>query len=369
MNQRNTLHLERLFTLLLSGAYGVILTWMFISNYYGWTRGERTLISLVTPWIQFMIFLGGVFLLIQFFILLFTFRLGGDGHHHDHNEECCDHDHNHDHEHEHQHEGHEHHLHDLGQDDDHSHNHGHEHSHEHGEACCDHGHDHGWNPIRYVPLLIPVILYFMGLPSDQMIRNFERNLAERATKDSATDLGSEEAKSSFAVMVMSSMGGPFGGGSFGENTPYSLLAFWNALGSGITAELDDAGPNEPAFVTNLAELEKAAQSPTLRAEFTQKRKVEIDGMFQPEGKFQGGMMFQIVRLRMACCLSDARPSTVACFTKKTIDERLLQGGHETKWARAQGKLRFVRGKDGKYEPIMKAYKVEWAPFPPFPYIS
>lgn len=353
MQQRNSQQMERLFTLLLSGLYGTILTWMFVSNYYGWTRGERTLISLVTSWIQVMVFLGGIILLIQFFVLLFTFRLGGDGHHHTHvpDEECCDEGH----------EGHDHHHHDH----DHGHTHGHHHDHEHADGCCDHGHDHGWNPIRYVPLLVPVILYFMGLPSDQMIRNFEKNLAERASKGGA-DLSGDEEKASLSTLVLGAMTVP------GEVFP--AAAFTTSLASIVgsaVAEMDDVATSEPAFVTNLAELEKAAQSPTLRAEFTAKRKVEIDGMFQVEGVVPngGGTFFRIVRLRMACCLSDARPASVPCFTKKPIDERLQKAGNETKWARVQGKLRFIPGKDGKYEPVMKASRVDWAPFPPFPYIS
>lgn len=67
-----------------------------------------------------------------------TAKVSGSAHDHDH-----DHDHHH-HDHDHEH-----------------HHHGHDHTHAH-----DHDHEHGWAPWRYVLLLIPVALFFMGLPTD-----------------------------------------------------------------------------------------------------------------------------------------------------------------------------------------------------------
>jgi hypothetical protein len=108
-------------------------------------------------------------------------------HHHDHDHEHCGHDHSHEHHitadphtagaadfrpgssHGHEHHitadphghthaaaphGHVHHHH------DHDHDHGHAHGHDH-----DHGHDHSWAPWRYVVLLIPIMLFLLGLPN------------------------------------------------------------------------------------------------------------------------------------------------------------------------------------------------------------
>jgi hypothetical protein len=95
-----------------------------------------------------------------------------DHHHHDHDH----HDHGH-HHHDHGHGGHDHHH------DEHvqSHQpHTHEHVHagpalQHTGAAPmpvvapahnhDHDHDHGWAPWRYVVLLVPLMLYLLGLPS------------------------------------------------------------------------------------------------------------------------------------------------------------------------------------------------------------
>src|SRR5438128_617080 len=45
----------------------------------------------------------------------------------------------------------------------HSHGDQHSHAHEHEHAAEDH--DHGWAPWRYVVLLVPVILFLLGLPN------------------------------------------------------------------------------------------------------------------------------------------------------------------------------------------------------------
>ena len=104
-----------------------------------------------------------------------------------HHGESCDHHHDHDCGHDHHHHDHDHHHHD--------HDHGHTHEHakhvqaasavtgvsaqplsslaslpveENNHGAHDHGghdHDHGWAPWRYVVLLVPMMLYLLGLPS------------------------------------------------------------------------------------------------------------------------------------------------------------------------------------------------------------
>src|SRR5438132_614109 len=88
---------------------------------------------------------------------------GRHNHEHDHNHDCGhDHDHSHDHETAHDHD---HgiiaaeHVHDHACD----HSHG-EDSHEHAHSHADCGHDHGWAPWRYVVLLLPILLFLMGMP-------------------------------------------------------------------------------------------------------------------------------------------------------------------------------------------------------------
>jgi uncharacterized membrane protein YcgQ (UPF0703/DUF1980 family) len=102
---------------------------------------------------------------------------GKTGHHHDHAHGHDDHSHGacgHDHgacDHDHGEHGHHHH--------DHDHDHaGHTHEpqtatvplavveHQHAEE--DDGHDHGWAPWRYIVLLIPLMLFLLGVPNKAM---------------------------------------------------------------------------------------------------------------------------------------------------------------------------------------------------------
>ncbi|HYV39194.1 MAG TPA: hypothetical protein VE988_26135, partial [Gemmataceae bacterium] len=103
-------------------------------------------------------------------------------HHHDHAHDHHDHAHcDHDHHHEHV-EAHDHHHH-HGEACGHDHHHEHiqpavatYHSpalpmvaHDHGHAHdSDDGHDHGWAPWRYVVLLVPMMLFLLGLPNKAM---------------------------------------------------------------------------------------------------------------------------------------------------------------------------------------------------------
>jgi uncharacterized membrane protein YcgQ (UPF0703/DUF1980 family) len=76
-----------------------------------------------------------------------------------------DHDHAHDHDHDHGHG----HAHDRHHHHDHDHDHGHDHHH-HDHApghAHDHGHDHSWAPWRYVVLLVPIMLFALGLPQER----------------------------------------------------------------------------------------------------------------------------------------------------------------------------------------------------------
>jgi hypothetical protein len=71
-------------------------------------------------------------------------------HHHDHEHEHHHHDHNHEH---------------CGHTHDHAHAPGVPHDHAHHHHDHDHGHDHSWAPWRYVVLLIPIMLFLLGLPN------------------------------------------------------------------------------------------------------------------------------------------------------------------------------------------------------------
>jgi hypothetical protein len=94
---------------------------------------------------------------------------------HVHDHECChDHDHAHAHSHDHDHEHAHSHHHEHEHSDEHGivatahvHTDARDHSHEehdHVQAPGDCGHDHGWAPWRYVVLLLPIVLFLIGMP-------------------------------------------------------------------------------------------------------------------------------------------------------------------------------------------------------------
>jgi len=54
--------------------------------------------------------------------------------------------------------------------------------HDHGESCSQHDdHDHRWNPIRYIALCLPIMLFTFGLPNEgfKSVRAVEVEVPER----------------------------------------------------------------------------------------------------------------------------------------------------------------------------------------------
>src|SRR5436305_10125754 len=63
---------------------------------------------------------------------------------------------------------------------DHSHDHDeHGHTHSHAHAAQDHSHadhEHGWAPWRYVVLLMPILLFLLGMPSKGLQATFNAKI-------------------------------------------------------------------------------------------------------------------------------------------------------------------------------------------------
>jgi hypothetical protein len=199
-------------------------------------------------------------------------------HDHDHEHGHCDHDHAHGHEHEHCH------------DHDHDHEHAvagvHEHSHDHGNEH-DHGHEHGWGPWRYAVLLLPIVLYFLGLPDN-----------------------------GFAV---------------GEQT-IDPSQFSTADGE-RSRDLKDKGfGGELSF----RELEGAAYSPERRSLYEGKT-YKLKGQFAPSGN---DTMFTLVRFKINCCAADAVPVPAIIMIDPTSKEKLDVAAYQGKWVEVTGQVQF-----------------------------
>lgn len=192
-------------------------------------------------------------------------------HTHDHNHGECDHDHGHEEGHKHEgescsHDGHSH------EHDGHSDDHGHSHE----------GHEHGWAPWRYVVLLLPVVLYFLDMPSQ-----------------------------GFSVGT--------------DNTQVS--------GEGTRAEAKGGD-----VISGFLELERAAFTDQSRKDYAG-RTAQVIGQVAPSGDRN---RFTLIRYRMACCAADATPlkMIVEVGTEdeagKTFNARNIQ----SKWVEIQGIIQF-----------------------------
>src|SRR5262245_38358964 len=164
-------YLDQLCTIGACGALGIIAVLM-ASLKDG--TGNLRLSYILAPQFYNWVFAGGIALLILSAIrAICLWQEAGRA-------KAQPHDHHHDHAHEH------HHHHDHGHDHGHDHSHDHGHTHAHGH---DHDHDHGWTPARYAVLMLPIVLFFLGLPNSGFsadrfsIGRFKINDAAEAVKD------------------------------------------------------------------------------------------------------------------------------------------------------------------------------------------
>jgi hypothetical protein len=239
-------------------------------------------------------------------------------HNHEHEHENCGHDHDH---------GHHHH--------DHDHN-CHHHNHDHAESASqpvavatmalpmvDHSHDdhdHSWAPWRYVILLVPLMLYLLGLPTRAL----------PLTTDNAIDVSQETAQLSRLV----------GGGT----TPLAQAAFAGAM----TLQGDDAADLSPAVPIEFKQLEQLAFDPNLRRAYDQK-KVQVVGQYVPYPN--SDRAFSLSRLRIQCCAADAVQINVPILCRESV-----KGFSKEDWVRVTGRIEFreQQGRPGIYRTVLVA---------------
>src|SRR5581483_654293 len=167
-------YLDQLCMIALSGAFGGVC----LSLYFWQTTMLKRLLG---PQFHAFVLYSGVALLVLSVAraAILWRQVGKEGHAHQH-------DHHHGHEHGHQHSHEQAHGHTHPHEHEHTHEHGecgHEPGHVHGPECGHehhvhypaapmglhhmhaHDHDHSWAPWRYVVMLVPVILFLLGLPN------------------------------------------------------------------------------------------------------------------------------------------------------------------------------------------------------------
>jgi hypothetical protein len=157
--------------------------------------------------------------------------------------------------------------------------------------------------------------------------------------------------------------GSFGIAALGEFGMNGVGGWQYALGAALSHAEEETVLPIDAY-TDLDELERAAQSPASREHWKSLRRVSVEGMFNRVGETPNGFTIaRIVRIRIACCLTDGRPAHVPALSRKRLDQF-----QERQWVSVQGKVDF-HNVNGKWTPFLRAYQVKKVKEPANPYLK
>jgi hypothetical protein len=213
-------------------------------------------------------------------------------------ETCCQHEHHEGHEH-HHHEGREHQISaaagasagatpltvvsaPLDEAPAHDHGHGHDDG---------HGHNHGWSPWRYAVLLIPIVLFALGMPSagqDWSAGFVQDRIADQRVADV----------------------------QFNDNLAGDAAA--------------------PVLPLEFNTLKKAAYYPDQRERY-QGQVGRLKGQLVRSAN--GDKTFSLVRIKMTCCAADAIPLNVVIISSKLSPQKLEQFAN-MEWVEVTGQIDF-----------------------------
>jgi hypothetical protein len=302
----DTYHLEQVCTIVVCAAIGMVTIRL----------AQRNLLFFLADWLHVWIYAGGIALVILAAIralpLVFSALArrrtsaaltAAKAHSHGHN-----HVHEHGHDHAHGECDHNHDHADCG----HDHGNGDAHTHSHGQDDADCGHDHGWAPWRYVVLLLPVVLYFLDMPSE-----------------------------GFSVQT-------------------------------VNTQLAEGGTNaarKEGVVSGFLELERAAYSEQTRLNYAGQT-AQVVGQV---AKSNERNRFGLTRYKMSCCAADAVQLNMIVEVSevdeagKTFNARAFQ----SKWVEIEGTIQFRKLlKDGSYITILqvKASDIQPIEMPNNPFV-
>ncbi len=272
-------YVEQLCTIGISAALGVIAVLL-------WRRGQ---LFFLADKFHLPVLLGGIALLVLAVIRSVALWAAVGRVAHDH-----EHEHNHDHAHAHDHD----HAGACDHDHDHEHPPGHAgHAHDH-----DHDHDHGWNPLRYVFLMLPVVFFFLNLPNEGF------SGAIKWVDFDAFDQGSSKDK------------------------------------GGDVIDLDF---KEFQDITYDAE----------RRTYYDGRHIRLKGQYAPSGNDK---LFTLIRFKLSCCAADAIPLPVVIRAPEPI-----RNIKHRDWVEVTGRLTFAKHRDREeYVPVLQlASKADIRPVP------
>jgi hypothetical protein len=276
-HDKSTYYLEQLCTLGTAGLLGGIGVLMWLATRQTDPgRATRPMLSLLlAPKLYWTVVAGGAGLLVLVVVRAVTLWWTAP--------RVATHTHNHHHGHEH---GHEHHH-------DHDDACAHDHDHDHADCAegCGHDHEHGWVPARYLVLMLPIVLFFLGLPNEGFLD----------TKSlSASDL---------------------------DSSAVQLKDRGEAVGLGFT------------------ELERAAYSKEAR-DYWQGKTGTLKGQMSHSGDEH---TFSLVRYRITCCAADAMPAKVLIMCRDSVTDI-----PSNQWVAAKGQIQF-RKRSGSDEYVAVLY--------------
>ena len=308
----------------------------------------------------------------------------------DNDSDHAGHEHHHSHEHEHAHEHHHDHNHaDCAEHDhahgdcaDHDHHHEHDHDHEHTHAHAGHDHSHGLNPWRYIVLLLPIVLYFLGLPNagltvrggssteteatrGQFVENTGLRILKEGAKNPvevigvASDSPAEKAGIKVHDIITEvrrtegSDGKPPQKPDVVPTKDLSAEEAAKIIGGKpqtkvkLTVQTGDERAREVEIIRALdiinlefKELERGSYSPQAR-QFYEGRTVRLKGQFSPG---QDKRTFSLVRLKIQCCAADAIPLNVVIRLDPQAHGDLSQFKPQD-WVEVTGRVEYLKRKD------------------------
>jgi hypothetical protein len=207
------------------------------------------------------------------------------------------------------------HKHEAGECCNHEHGHEHHHHHHHHDHSHD-DHDHGWAPWRYVVLLVPVILFMLGLPNKP---------PEAKADDVKVDYTQEALGDARLIAVAAN--------------PLELLCVAKALQQD-TLEKEKLGAVQ---AVDFKELEEAAGKEE-RRELWENKTVEVRGQFATSPR--NARAFSLVRYRIGCCAADAIQVSVPVLCRED-----LRGITHNSWVKVTGKVVFMQ-RDGAFKTVL-----------------
>ena len=309
----DTYFLDQICMVGISGAFGAICLALYIMNWTAAADGQSMLKLLLGPQFHLFVLGSGIALVLVSAIRGVTLWRQASRpahvHTHDHG-----HDHGHAHDHDHGDCEHEHgvcaheHAHAIAP---HQHDHAQHHHHDHDEA----DHDHGWAPWRYVLLLVPIVLFLLGLPN-------KGPQASAAT----VHLDMTQELALYGGMIASA-----------PRTEGEVLGWLAAL---YMTEGD-------VYDVSFKDLESYAGSDELRKEKRGKT-IRVRGQFAPSPG--NPHVFSLVRFRIACCGADAIPCPVPMVTREQLTNRTDL--RESQWISVTGIVDFQQ-RDGRYFTMLR----------------